>query len=130
MTDYSYRVVCVNVSESPITDLLVLDSSGEFRYGGGYLGLRGYSAHAGPMETSPSDTFTLTWIDDAGQKQSQRLDSRSLVTSSFQGELVFIYGSSGRFTLEAHPLRGYPIPDQRPNQPPQTTTGSFAPDRV
>jgi hypothetical protein len=89
----------------------VLDGSGTYNYGGGNVGSYGYKAYAGPMETSPSDVFTLQWKDDQKNQREQRFDLRERVKPSFKGEIVFVLGLSGDFTVEVvEAPHQYPIP--------------------
>ncbi|HTO03511.1 MAG TPA: EAL domain-containing protein, partial [Opitutus sp.] len=59
----------------------------------------------------PFDTIKIP----AAFVQQQHIDTSGLVKRSFHGELVFILGVDGNFTVEAHPLRGYRIPPRGPN---------------
>jgi len=108
---YPYRVVVVNLSQEPITENRVLDSSGKYNYGVGNVGLLGYKVIAGPMQTSPSDEFTVTWKDSQQRVHTQKIDVRSRVRSNFKGELVFVFGADRKFTVEIYEShREYPMP--------------------
>jgi hypothetical protein len=58
--------------------------------------------------------FTVRWKDDRGKAHKQKCDLRERVKRGFKGEVVFVYGTNGKFTVEIveSPQR-YPIP-QRP----------------
>lgn len=112
--EYHYRVVLVNLSQSVIPESQVLDSTDTYRYGGGILNPSGYSAHAGPMETAPSDVFIVRWKDAQGQAHEQKFDLRERVKRSFKGEIVFVYQADKTFKVEVvNPPERYPIPPQR-----------------
>ncbi|MCX6934318.1 MAG: hypothetical protein NTZ29_16810 [Verrucomicrobia bacterium] len=113
--EYRYRVVLVNLSQNVIPESQVLDSTDTYRYGGGVLIPSGYSAHAGPMETSPNDVFIVRWKDAQGQAHEQKFDLRERVKRSFKGEIVFVYKAEKAFAVEiVNPPDRYPIPPQRP----------------
>ncbi len=113
--EYHYRVVLVNLSQSVIPESQVLDSTNNYRYGGGIIVPSGYSAHAGPMETPPNDVFIVRWKDAQGKAHERKFDLRQRVQRSFRGEIVFVYRTDETFSAEiVHPPERYPIPPQRP----------------
>jgi len=112
--DYHYRIVVVNLSQERIVETQVLDSTDEYNYGAGSMSPSGYANNAGPMETPPNDVFIVRWKDAQGQAQEQKFDLRQRVKRNFKGEIVFVYNSDGKFTVEiVNPPDRYPIPKQR-----------------
>jgi hypothetical protein len=113
--EYHYRVVLVNISESVVLESEVTDGTDAYRYGGGILSPSGYSAHAGPMETAPNESFIVRWKDAEGRVHEQRFDLRERVKRGFKGEIVFVYKADKAFHVEiVHPPARYPIPPQKP----------------
>jgi hypothetical protein len=109
--DYDFRVVVVNLSRTEITENQIIDSTDEYNYGCGILVPSGYAAINGPMSSAPNDIFTVRWKDPARRQHEQKLDLRERMKSNFSGEIVFIYGTDGQFTVEVFDQqRAYPMP--------------------
>lgn len=113
--DYYYRILVVNLSEMPITETQILDSTDEYNYGGGTVISSSAKINAGPMSSGPNDVFTVRWRDAQGQAQEQRYDLRERVNRNFKGEIVFVYRADKTLSVEiVQPPQRYPIPPQRP----------------
>jgi hypothetical protein len=103
---FHYRVVVANHSEAAMHSASVIDSSGRYDYGVGFVAPLSYKANAGPMETAPNDEFILRWLDASQKVHEQRVDLRSRIRNNFKGELVFIYGPDGKVSVESNEHQG------------------------
>lgn len=98
--DYHYQIVIVNLSQKEVAEVQILDSTGEYGYGGGIISPNVYKVNTGPMSSPPNDDFVLRWKDLQGQAHEQKFDLRQRVKRRFNGEIVFVYQSDMTFIVK------------------------------